>query len=84
MWSAGVVVFAMLATPLPQLPFGGEEETEEERAALRDKVCRGDFDVPLAQLKRPAKAKELLKRMLVVDPAKRIGVQEALECAWLK
>lgn len=34
-WSAGVCLFAMLAT---QLPFGGSDDTQEERVLLRDKV----------------------------------------------
>ena len=42
LWSAGVCLFAMLAT---QLPFGGDEDTEEEQAALRAKVCSGVWDV---------------------------------------
>ena len=80
-WSAGVVLFAMLAT---QLPFGGPEETEAEIAALRAKVCACKLDVPLVQLKRTAPAKELVKRMLVVDVAKRATLREASEHAWLR
>ena len=79
-WSAGVVLFSMLAT---QLPFGGEEESEEEQRALRDKVCAAKLDLPLVQLRRGAPAKELVRKMLVADPAKRTTLDEALGHAWL-
>ena len=42
------------------------------------------MDVPLVQLKRTAPAKELVKRMLVVDVAKRATLREASEHAWLR
>ena len=45
-WSAGVVLFARLAKALP---FNGEEEMPEERAALRRKVCKA---VPDGSLRR--------------------------------
>ena len=43
-WSAGVCLYAMLATALP---FNGPEETEDDRQALREKVYRGEWDAPL-------------------------------------
>ena len=81
MWAAGVVIFAMLAM---QLPFGGEENTDEEVRALRAKICACKFDVPLVQLKRSNPAKELLKKMVVIDPRKRLRAQEALAHGWCK
>ena len=42
-WSAGVCLFAMLAT---SLPFNGPEETDEQRAALRQKIYAGVPDAP--------------------------------------
>ena len=71
---------AMLAT---QLPFSGEEDTPEEQAALRDKVCACRLDEPLVQLRRPASAKELVTRMLTIEPDRRIAATEALEHAWV-
>ena len=80
-WSAGVVLFTLLAGALP---FSGEEEEPEDRKALREKVCTSQFDVPLKDLKRSAPSKELVKRLLTVDAAKRISLKEASEHKWLK
>ena len=80
-WSAGVVVFAMLAT---RLPFDGPEDTPSQRAALRARVCAAVPDVPLAQLPRPAPAVELVQRLMVVDATQRASAAEALALAWLK
>ncbi len=52
-WSAGVVLFARLAKALP---FNGEEEMPEERAALRRKVCKAVPDGKLPDAERPATA----------------------------
>ena len=59
------------------------------QAELRAKVCRGAFDVPLVQLKRPNKAKDLVKKMLVVDPPGearhlRVTLSGAAGHDWLK
>ena len=57
--------------------------SEEEQRALRDKVCAAKLDLPLVQLRRGAPAKELVRKMLVADPAKRATLDEALGHAWL-
>ena len=60
-WSAGVVLFVRLSMALP---FNGEEEMPEERAALRRRVCKGVPDGSLPA-ERPAAACDLVARMLI-------------------
>ena len=76
-WSAAVCLFAMLAT---QLPFGGGEDTEEEQAALREKVCSGVWDT---QPPCSDPALEVLTRMLAVDPEERWSLDDVCESAWV-
>ena len=73
-WSAGVVLFARLAKALP---FNGEEEMPEERAALRRKVCKAVPDGSLPA-ERPATACDLVARMLIVEPAERATLAQVL------
>jgi len=70
-WSAGVCLFAMLAT---RLPFNGGEETAEEKSALRRKICAGEPDEPLPETRSRASI-DLASRMLVVD----VGGRATLE-----
>jgi 5'-AMP-activated protein kinase catalytic alpha subunit len=76
-WSAGVCLYAMLATALP---FNGDEESADERRALRAKVYAGAWDAPLL---RTAPAKELVRAMLTVDHAQRITLNAARAHKWL-
>lgn len=76
-WSAGVCLFAMLATALP---FSGGEDTPEEQAALRDKVCSGVWDV---QPSCSEAAVDVLTRMLTVDPDERCSLDDVCEHEWV-
>jgi serine/threonine protein kinase len=78
-WSAGVVLFARLAKALP---FNGEEEMPEERAALRRKVCKAVPDGSLPA-ERPATACDLVARMLIVEPAERATLAQVLAHEWV-
>ena len=77
-WSAGVCLFAMLAT---QLPFNGGEDTDEERAALRAKVCAGAWDVTPPD--RSEAAVDLVTRMLAVAPDERCSLDEVCDHEWV-
>lgn len=72
-WSAGVVLFALLANALP---FTGEDESEE----LRRKVLRGQWG---AQPRTDAAGLDLLGRLLATSPAERIGLDEVCEHPWV-
>ena len=78
LWSAGVCLFAMLAT---QLPFGGDEDTEEEQAALRAKGCSGVWDVQPSGVSESAI--DLLTRILTVDPDERCTLDDVCEHDWI-
>jgi len=65
-WSCGVILFALLTG---RLPFD-----DENIRILLQKVKNGRFSIP-ADL--PADAKDLITRMLVVDPERRITVSHA-------
>lgn len=76
-WSLGVVLYAMLAT---SLPFGGGDETTDERKALRDKVCAGAWDGPLL---RSRNVKELCRQMMCVDVTKRATLAQVRNDEWV-
>ncbi len=78
-WSAGVVLYAMLATGLP---FNGAEGTADERAALRAKVRAGVVDGGGVPAHRPAAARELVARMLVVDAQARATLAQVIAHEW--
>ncbi|CAI7808414.1 unnamed protein product [Closterium sp. NIES-54] len=77
LWSAGVVLYVMLAAAPPFW--------ERASKTLKESIL-GD-DVPFTQSKwgdRSAECKELIRRMLDKDPATRITGKEILEHPWIK
>jgi len=73
LWSAGVVLYAMLCG---RVPFKGDHPTELRRAVLR-----GRFYLP-PELGHKAAA--MLLGLLVVDPSQRFATSEALAHGWLE
>ena len=76
MWSIGVVMFTLLCGQLPFSVDGNQ---------LYSDIRRGNysFDDPVWQTVSPA-AKDLLKRLLTVNPEKRISAKEAKEHSWFQ
>lgn len=76
LWSAGVVLFILLAG---YPPFHDNSET-----AMFQKIRRGDFN-----FNDPAwddvseDAKDLIRNLIVVDPNKRLSAAEALQHRWI-
>lgn len=70
-WSAGIILYAMLCG---YLPFEDPNTTE-----LYKKILKGRFEVP--EFLSP-NAKDLLKRVLNTDPKKRATIREIREHAW--
>ena len=68
-----------------QLPFGGGEDTPEERAALTAKVCSGEWDEPptWSDPARYPSAFELARGMLTVDPDERHNLDDVCADAWV-
>ena len=75
-WSAGVILYIMLCG---YFPFYHEDEAE-----LYRQIKRGEFDMPSEDwvgISRPAK--DLVKKMLRLDPLKRVTARECLQHPWL-
>ncbi|KAK7396788.1 hypothetical protein VNO78_17947 [Psophocarpus tetragonolobus] len=76
-WSAGVIIYALLSGALP---FWGESEKE----IFRD-VLHGDLDLssdPWPNISESAK--DLVRKMLDRDPRKRITAHEVLRHPWIQ
>ncbi|GAA0185541.1 non-receptor serine/threonine protein kinase [Lithospermum erythrorhizon] len=77
LWSAGIILYILLCG-FP--PFWAETEK-----GIFDEILKGHLDLDSAPWPSiSAGAKDLIKKMLVMDPRKRITAAEALEHPWLK
>lgn len=76
LWSAGVVLFILLGGYPPFF--------DESEPALFEKIRRGNysFDDPLWE-NISAMAKDLIRKLLVLDPAHRLTATTALQHEWL-
>lgn len=72
-WSSGVVLYTLLCGCLPF--------DDENVAGLFKKIKKGRYSLP-GHLS--AEAKDLIRRMLTVDPAERIGLSEISDHPWFK
>ncbi|KAL3639023.1 Calcium-dependent protein kinase 33 [Castilleja foliolosa] len=76
-WSAGVILYILLSG-FP--PFWAETEK-----GIFEEILRGHVDLESSPWPSISDgAKDLIKRMLTVDPKRRITAAEALEHPWLK
>uniref|UniRef100_A0A3Q3W2X2 Peripheral plasma membrane protein CASK n=1 Tax=Mola mola TaxID=94237 RepID=A0A3Q3W2X2_MOLML len=75
-WGCGVILFILLSGCLP---FYGTKER------LFEAICKGIYKMNPRQWGHISEsAKDLVRRMLMLDPAERITVYEALTHPWLK
>ncbi|TMW87111.1 hypothetical protein EJD97_020407 [Solanum chilense] len=76
-WSAGVIIYILLSG-VP--PFWGESEEE-----IFDEVLHGDIDFDLDPWPKISQgAKDLVRRMLIRDPKKRLTAHEVLCHPWVQ
>ena len=73
LWSSGIVLYSMLVGTLPF--------NDQELAELYKQIKLGKFYLPSTL---SLEAIDLLKRILQVDPKKRISLKEIKEHAWFK
>uniref|UniRef100_A0AAR2KDU9 Serine/threonine-protein kinase Chk2 n=1 Tax=Pygocentrus nattereri TaxID=42514 RepID=A0AAR2KDU9_PYGNA len=77
-WSLGVLLFICLGGYPPFNP-------ESSAMPVRDQIMSGHYCFIRSQWQFvSSNAKDLVKKLLVVDPAKRLSISEALEHPWLK
>lgn len=72
-WSCGVILYALLVGALPF--------DDDNLRVLLEKVKRGHFVIPPYL---PQGAQQLLKGMVVVDPNKRLSLDDVMRHPWFK
>ena len=69
-WSCGVIMYIVLSG---RPPFGGDSDKE-----IMDKVAKGEYDLESSPFDTlSSSGKDLIKKLLIMDPKKRISAQEA-------
>lgn len=71
LWSLGVLMYEFLV---------GEAPFEDTPIMTQRRIARGEMTVPPFV---SAEAKDLIKRLLVLDPSKRIQLEEVLKHPWI-
>ena len=76
-WSCGVILYILLSG---RPPFGGENDKE-----IMENVALGKYDLQGSPFNKISKScKDLIQKLLIMDPKKRISAQDALTHAWFK
>ena len=76
-WSCGVIMYILLSG---RPPFGGDSDKE-----IMDKVAKGEYDLESSPFDTlSSSGKDLINKLLIMDPKKRISAQEALSHPWFK
>jgi len=76
LWSAGVILYILLC--------GFPPFYEEELPALFDQILKGRYDFPSPWWDNVSTgAKDLVKGLLTVDPAKRLTAEDVLKHQWI-
>lgn len=77
MWSVGVIIYLLLGG---DLPFMGRSQKE-----LFRKIVVGTYDFPEEGWGHVStEAKDLVEKLLITDPSKRITARDALASPWMR
>lgn len=75
-WSIGIILYVMMTGTQP---FEGKDQND-----VFEKISKGIYDVKvLEKQKVSVEVKDLIKKLLVLDPKKRLTIEKALEHPWL-
>lgn len=75
MWAIGVIIYVIL--------FGALPFDEKDRAAQFRRICRADYRFPADLADEvSAEAKDLIRKLLVVDQRRRLTAVEAMKHPW--
>ena len=76
-WSCGVILYILLSG---RPPFSGESDKE-----IMQQVAIGKYDLKSSPFNKCSKScLDLIQKLLIMDPKKRITAQEALSHSWFK
>ncbi|UJR32567.1 hypothetical protein I4U23_020028 [Adineta vaga] len=80
-WSMGVILYILLCG---YPPFYSKDETCKLSDEMAKKIKTGDYQFNQSEWNSISEeAKSIIKRMLTVDPAQRITIDEIRNCRWL-
>ena len=77
LWSCGVILYILLSG---RPPFGGENDKE-----IMERVALGKYDLQSSPFNKVSKSGiDLIQKLLIMDPKKRISAQDAFLHPWFK